>query len=78
LRAWQGLNFTPEQLRQEFKAGGDILDLVSGAVTAKALRLTGKTLVLMYCPDPKLHDAFDPTANGSNTMTIICGMRYCI
>ncbi len=42
--ACQGLSITPEQLRQELEAGGDIPDLVSGALTPKALRLTAKTL----------------------------------
>ena len=47
--ACQGLSITPEQLRQELEAGGDIPDLVSGTLTSKVLRLTGKTLALMRC-----------------------------
>ncbi len=41
--ACQGLSITPEQLQQELEAGGDLFDLVSGALTPKA-RLTAKTL----------------------------------
>ncbi|MDQ3797355.1 MAG: hypothetical protein M3294_07300, partial [Pseudomonadota bacterium] len=47
--ACQGLSITPEQLRQELEADGDIPDLVSGALTPEALRLTARTLVLMRC-----------------------------
>ncbi len=45
--ACQGLTITPEQLRQELEAGGDLADLPSGALTVKALRLTASTLALM-------------------------------
>ncbi len=44
--ACEGLNITPEQLRQELEDNGDIPDLVSGALTPKALRLTARTLAL--------------------------------
>jgi hypothetical protein len=47
--ACEGLRLTPEQLRQELEAGGDLPDLVSGALTPNALRLTAKTLALMRC-----------------------------
>ena len=47
--ACQGLSITPEQLRRELKENGDIPDLVSGALTPKALRLTAKTLALTCC-----------------------------
>jgi hypothetical protein len=53
--ACQGLSTTPEQLRQELEEGGDLPDLVSGALTPNALRLTAKTLALMrdtYPPEP--------------------------
>jgi hypothetical protein len=43
----EGLSFTREQLRQEFKVDGDIADLVSGTLTPEALRLTANTLALM-------------------------------
>jgi hypothetical protein len=42
--ACQGLSIRPEKLQQELEAGGDLFDLVSGALTPKALRLTAKTL----------------------------------
>jgi hypothetical protein len=41
---------TPEQLSQELQKGGDIPNLVSGALTPKALRLIAKTLALMRYP----------------------------
>jgi hypothetical protein len=47
--ACRGLSITPEQLRQEVEADGDIPDLVPGKLTPKALRLMAKTLVLMRC-----------------------------
>jgi len=47
--ACQGLSIVPEQLHQELEADGDILDLVAGALTPRALRLTAKTLALMCC-----------------------------
>jgi hypothetical protein len=38
-------------LRQELEAGDGLPNLVSGALTAKALRLTAKTIALMrYSP----------------------------
>jgi hypothetical protein len=49
-KACRGLMITPEQLRQELEAGGDIPDLASGRLTPKALRLTAKTLALMRYP----------------------------
>ncbi len=45
--ACQGLSITPEQLRQDLEEGSNLPDVVLGALTAKALRLTAKTLVLM-------------------------------
>ena len=45
--ACQGLSITPEQLHQELEAGGDIPDLVSGALTPAVLRLTVETLDTM-------------------------------
>jgi hypothetical protein len=48
--ACEGLNITPEQLRQELEAGGDLPDLISGALTPKALRLMATTLALMRYP----------------------------
>ncbi len=42
--ACEGLNITREQLHQELIEGGDLFDLVSGALTPTALRLTAKTL----------------------------------
>jgi hypothetical protein len=51
LRAWQALSITPEQLRQDLEEGSDVPELVLGALTASALRLTAKTLVLVrYWP----------------------------
>jgi hypothetical protein len=47
--ACQGLSITPEQLHQELEVSGDLPDLVSGALTPNALRLTAKTLALMRC-----------------------------
>ncbi len=44
--ACRGLSITPEQLRQELEAGGDLPDLVFGTLTPKALRLTARTLAL--------------------------------
>jgi hypothetical protein len=48
--ACEGFNITPEQLRQELEAGGDLPDLISDALTPKALRLMAKTLALMRYP----------------------------
>ncbi len=49
--ACQGLSITPEQLRQDLEEGSDVPELVLGALTARALRLTARTLVLMcYWP----------------------------
>jgi hypothetical protein len=45
--ACEGLHITPEQLRRELEAGGDISDLTSGALTPKASRLTTRTLAHM-------------------------------
>ncbi|HEX2238697.1 MAG TPA: hypothetical protein VHJ19_10280 [Gammaproteobacteria bacterium] len=39
-------------MRQELEAGGDLPDVVSGALMPKALRLTAKTLALMRDPYP--------------------------
>jgi hypothetical protein len=50
--ACEGLNITPEQLRQELDEGGDLPDLVSGALTPKALQLMAKRLALMRYPYP--------------------------
>ncbi|MDQ4146388.1 MAG: hypothetical protein M3120_01625 [Pseudomonadota bacterium] len=48
----EDLNITPEHLFQELEAHGDLPDLISGALTPKALRLTTKTLALMrYRPE---------------------------
>jgi hypothetical protein len=48
--AREGLTITPEQLRQALEAAGDLPDLVSGALTPKALRLIARTLALMRYP----------------------------
>jgi hypothetical protein len=53
--ACEGLNITPEQLRQELEAGGDIPDLVSGALTSKGLRLTASSLALTRYPIESEH-----------------------
>ncbi len=45
--ACEGLTITPEQLRQELEEGGDLPDLVSGALTSAVLRLTVETLDTM-------------------------------
>jgi hypothetical protein len=45
--ACEGLSITPEQLRRELEEGGDVPDLVSGALTLQALRLTARTVALM-------------------------------
>ncbi len=45
--ACEGLNITREQLRQELTEGGDLPDLVAGALTPEALRLIAKTLAVM-------------------------------
>jgi hypothetical protein len=50
--ACEGLTITPDQLRAEPTEGGDIPDLVSGALTSKALRLTARTLALMRYSGP--------------------------
>jgi hypothetical protein len=55
LRVRQGLSFTPEQLRQELEAGGDLPDLASDALTPKALRLTAETLTLIRYPTCMSH-----------------------
>jgi hypothetical protein len=44
--ACEGLSLTPEQLRQELEAAGDLPDLVPGALTPKALSLTARALAL--------------------------------
>ncbi|MDQ3797320.1 MAG: hypothetical protein M3294_07120 [Pseudomonadota bacterium] len=50
--ACRGLSIAPAQLHQELEAGGDIPDLVSGALSPQALRLAAKTLALMrYLPE---------------------------
>jgi hypothetical protein len=62
--ACEGLSITPEQLRAELEAGGDLPGLVSGALTPQALRLTARTLALMRYPpesDPL------PEHNGETT-----------
>jgi hypothetical protein len=48
--ACRGLSIKPERLHQELETGGDMPDLVSGALTPKALRLIAKTLALMRYP----------------------------
>jgi len=48
--ACAGLSMVPEQLRQEFEGSGDLPDLVSGALTSQALRLTARTLALIHYP----------------------------
>jgi hypothetical protein len=48
--ACKGLSITPEQLRSELTEGGDMPDLVSGALTPQVLRLTARTLALMRYP----------------------------
>lgn len=45
--ACQGLTITPEQLRDELEGDGDLRDLISGALTPRALRMTAETLTLM-------------------------------
>ncbi|MDQ4146338.1 MAG: hypothetical protein M3120_01345 [Pseudomonadota bacterium] len=45
--ACEGLNITREQLRQVLTEGGYLPDLVSGALTSAALRLTAETLNTM-------------------------------
>jgi len=45
--ACQGLTITPEQLWHELKAGRDLPDLESGALTPHGLRLTAETLAVM-------------------------------
>ncbi len=60
----QGLSFTPEQLQQQLEAGDDIPDLISGALTLKALRLTARTLALMRCSAER--ERF-PDLNGKRT-----------
>ncbi len=62
--ACRGLRITPEQLRQELEAGGDLPDLVSGALTPKALRLTAKTLALMRDPYPPERQVIGTTLHG--------------
>jgi hypothetical protein len=42
IEGMQGLNITPEQLRQELEAGGDLPILLSGALTPTALRLRAR------------------------------------
>ncbi len=52
-------------MRQELEAGGDLPDLVLGALTPKALRLIAKTLALMrdpYTPEPQV---ISTTVHGS-------------
>jgi hypothetical protein len=62
--ACQGLSITPEQLQQQLEAGDDIPDLISGALTLKALRLTARTLALMRCSAER--ERF-PDLNGKRT-----------
>ncbi len=52
-QACQGLAITPPQLRQKLKAGGDIADLESGAITPAALRSMAKTLHTMRYAGPQ-------------------------
>jgi hypothetical protein len=50
--ACQGLNITPQQLHQQLEENGDLPDLVSGALTPTALRLTAETLgTMQYAGD---------------------------
>jgi hypothetical protein len=58
------LSFTPDQLRQELEAGGDIPDLVSGTLTPEALRLIAKTLALMRDPYPPEPHVIGTTLHG--------------
>jgi hypothetical protein len=53
--ACQGVSITPEQLRRELEENGDIPDLISGALTPKALWLTAQTLALMRYPPESEH-----------------------
>ncbi|HKF96512.1 MAG TPA: hypothetical protein VKB96_18365, partial [Gammaproteobacteria bacterium] len=55
--ACEGLSITPDQLRRELEAGGDIPDLVSGALTPQALRLTARALALMRYPHASSNDS---------------------
>jgi hypothetical protein len=48
--ACEGLSITPAQLHAELREGGDLPDLVSGALTPQALRLTARALALMRYP----------------------------
>ncbi len=43
----EGLSLTPEELPVELIASGDLPDLVLGALTSAALRLTAETLETM-------------------------------
>jgi len=45
--ACESLTLTPGQLCQDLQAGGDIPDLVSGALTLQAIQLAARTLALM-------------------------------
>ena len=63
--ACQGfLNITPEQFHQALEESGDIPDLVSGALTPKALKLTAKTLALMRYPYPPEPHVIGTSAHG--------------
>ncbi|MGH8502880.1 MAG: hypothetical protein ACREVE_10525 [Gammaproteobacteria bacterium] len=55
--ACQGLTITPAQLRTELQQGGDIPDVVSGALTPRALRMIAETLALMRYALPPEPDA---------------------
>jgi hypothetical protein len=48
--ACEGFSITPAQLQAELSEGGDLPDLVSGALTPKALRLVAQTLAIMRHP----------------------------
>jgi len=49
--ACQGLSIMPAQLLQELEENGDLPDLVCGALTPKALKLTARALALMRYPN---------------------------
>jgi hypothetical protein len=48
----RNLSITPEQLRQELEEGGDLQDLLSGALTSQGLRLTAETLARTRYSEP--------------------------
>lgn len=50
--ACKGLSITPEQLRAELEAGGDIHDLAPGELSERGLRMVAETLTVMRYPYP--------------------------